>query len=115
MNAKEGSLEAAHKAALDTLLLKIPGVQAGDMTGLPAYFVAKKMFACICNGGVGVRLSTTEAANLHFSMSNVVPFQPRGKPSTREWIQINRDNSADYEKDLPIFKASIDFVRNSRG
>ena len=111
MNSKDNSLEAAHKAALDALLLKIPGVQGGDMTGLPAYFVAKKMFACIANGGVGVRLPTVEAANLHFSMSNVGPFQPRGKPSTREWIQITRENSAEYEKDLAIFKASIDFVR----
>src|SRR4051812_15278106 len=88
---KDNPLDAAHKTALDALLLKIRGVEAGDMTGLSAYFVAKKMFACICNGGVGVRLPTTEAANLHFSMNNVVPFQPRGRPSTREWIQINRE------------------------
>ena len=112
---KDNPLDAAHKTALDALLLKIRGVEAGDMTGLAAYFVAKKMFACICNGGVGVRLPATEAANLHFSMSNVVPFQPRGRPSTREWIQINRENSADYAKDLEIFKASIDFVRGAKG
>jgi hypothetical protein len=108
-------VDLSHKAVLDSFLLKIPGVAAEEMTGLPAYFVGKKMFACICNGGVGIRLSALEAANLHFSMGNVVPFQPKGRPSTREWIQINHGESADYEKDLPIFMASIEFVRGTKG
>ena len=107
-------LDLSHKAFLDSFLPRISGVSAGEVTGLPAYFVGKKMFACICNGGVGIRLSSTEAANLQFSMGNVVPFQPKGRPSTREWIQINHDNSADYEKDLPIFQASIEFVRGAK-
>jgi len=106
--------DLSHKAILDSLLLKIPGVTAGDMTGLPAYFVAKRMFACICNGGVGIRLSAPEAANLQFSMGNVVPFQPKGSPSSREWIQINHDNSADYVKNIEIFKSSIAFVRGTK-
>jgi hypothetical protein len=97
------------------MLLKVSGVQAGEMTGLLAYFVGKKMFACICNGGVGVRLSASEAANLQFSKDSVVPFQPKGRPSNREWIQINHENSADYEKDLKIFQSSIAFVRASKG
>ena len=107
-------LDASHKAVLDTLLLKIRGVEAADMTGLAAYFVGKKMFACICNGGVGIRLSAGDAANLQFSNGNVVPFQPKGRPSTREWVQINHDNSADYEKDLPLFEASIAFVKGTK-
>ena len=107
-------LELSHKAVLDSFLLKIPGVEAAEMTGLFAYFVGKKMFACISNGGVGIRLPASEAANLTFSMGNVVPFQPKGTSSTREWIQINHDNSADYEKDLGIFQSSIEFVRGAR-
>ncbi len=103
-------LEASHKSVLDALLLKIPGVSAGDMTGLPAYFVNKRMFACIANGGVGIRLSTNEAANMQFARQDVVQFQPKGRPSTREWIQINHDDSKDYENDLDVFKASLEFV-----
>ena len=107
-------LELSHKAVLDSFLLKLPGVSEGEMTGFNAYFVAQKMFACICNGGVGIRLSTTEAANLQFSMGNVVPFQPKGRPSSREWIQINHDNSEDYVNDVETFKASIEFVRRAK-
>jgi hypothetical protein len=107
-------LDLSHKAILDTLLLKIRGVEAADMTGMPAYFVGKKMFACICNGGVGIRISAGEATNLQFSRGDVVPFEPKGRPSTREWVQINHDNSADYAQDLPLFEASIAFVRAAR-
>jgi len=109
------AIDLSHKRVLDAVLLKLSGVEAGEMTGLLAYFVGKKMFACICNGGVGVRLSAAAAANLQFSKDNVVPFAPKGRKSTREWIQINHDDSADYEKDLEIFQASIAFVRAAKG
>jgi hypothetical protein len=108
-------VELSHKRALDTMLLKLPGVESGEMTGLYAYFTGKKMFACICNGGVGVRLPAAEAANLQFSRDSVVPFQPKGMQSTREWIQINHENSADYEQDLEIFRSSIAFVKGAKG
>jgi hypothetical protein len=104
-------VDLSHKRVLDAMLLKIPGVEAGEMTGLLAYFVRTKMFACVCNGGVGVRLPAAQAANLQFSKDNVVPFEPKGTRSTREWIQINHENSADYEKDLEIFRSSIAFVK----
>jgi hypothetical protein len=44
----------------------------------------------------------------------VVPFQPTGIASSREWIQINRADAAEYEKDLDLFQASLDFVRAAR-
>ena len=108
-------IDLTHKRALAAMLLQLPGVEAGEMTGLLAYFVGKRMFACVCNGGVGVRLPAAEAANLQFSKDNVVPFEPKGRKSTREWIQINHENSADYEKDLGIFQSSIAFVRAAKG
>lgn len=107
-------IDLSHKQVLDAMLLKLSGVQAGEMTGLLAYFVGKRMFACICNGGVGVRLPAADAANLQFSDNNVVAFEPKGRQSTREWIQINHEDSADYEKDLEIFQSSIAFVRASK-
>jgi len=29
----------------------------------------------------------------------------------REWVQINRPTAADYQNDIDIFRASIEFVR----
>ena len=44
----------------------------------------------------------------------VVPFQPGGTASTREWIQINRVDAAEYAKDLDLFQTSLDFVKAAR-
>jgi hypothetical protein len=99
------------KAQLDALLLALPGVGARTINGLDAYFVSDKMFACISGNGVGLRLPVAKATELQFSRDNVVPFHPGGMASTREWIQIDRADAADYAKDLDLFQASIDFVR----
>ena len=106
--------DASRKAQLDALLLKLPGVSARKINNLDAYFVSDKMFACISGRGVGLRLPVATATELQFSRDNVVPFQPGGTASTREWIQINRADAADYEKDLELFQASLAFVKGSR-
>jgi len=102
------------KARIDALLLKLPGVSARKINGLDAYFVSDKMFACISGDGVGLRLPVATATELQFSRDNIVPFQPGGTASTREWIQINRSDAAEYEKDLELFQASLDFVKGAR-
>jgi len=106
--------DSSRKAQIDALLLKLPGVSARKIKGLDAYFVSDKMFACISGDGVGLRLPVATATELRFSRDNVVPFQPGGMASSREWIQINRAEAADYEKDLELFRASLEFVKAAR-
>ena len=106
--------ESRRKAQIDALLLKLPGVSARKIHGLDAYFVSDKMFACISGSGVGLRLPTATATELQFSRNNVVPFQPGGMASSREWIQIDRAEAAEYEKDLELFQASLEFVKAAR-
>ena len=106
--------ESRCKAQLDALLLALPGVSARTINHLDAYFVSDKMFACISGKGVGLRLPVATAIELQFSRDDVVPFQPGGMASTREWIQIDRAHAADYRKDLALFQASIDFVKGGR-
>ena len=110
MNAKTPT----RKQQIDSLLLKLPGVSGRKINGLDAYFVNDKMFACISGNGIGLRLPVATATELQFSRNNVVPFQPGGVTSSREWIQIDREDAADYEKDLDLFRASLDFVKASR-
>ena len=99
------------KTQIDGVLLKLPGVSTKKINGLDAYFVNDRMFACISGDGIGLRLPAAAATEAQFSRDNVVPFQPKGLPSTREWIQINRADAADYEKDLELFKTSVEFVK----
>ena len=108
------SPDSSRKAQIDALLLKLPGVSARKINGLDAYFVSDRMFACISGHGIGLRLPAATARELQFSRDNVVPFQPGGMASSREWIQINRAEAARYEKDLELFQASIEFVKAGR-
>ena len=104
----------SRKTQIDAVLLKLPGVTAAKINGLDAYFVSGKMFACICGKGVGLRLPAAVATELQFSRDNIEPFQPGGTASTREWIQIDRADAAEYEKDLELFQASLEFVKAAR-
>ena len=111
---KPDTPESPLKTQLDAILLKLPGVSARKIHGLDAYFVSDKMFACISGEGVGLRFSVATATELQFSRDHIVPFQPAGLPSSREWIQVNRADPAEYEKDLDLFQASLAFVKGAR-
>ena len=106
--------ESLRKAQIDAVLLKLPGVVAKKINKLDAYFVNDKMFACISGSGIGLRLPVAVATELQFSRDNVAPFQPGGVASSREWIQIDRADAADYEKDLKLFQDSLEFVKAAR-
>jgi hypothetical protein len=113
MNAE--SPESSRKAQIDAVMLKLPGVTAKKINNLDAYFVNDRMFACISGRGVGLRLPVATATDLQFSRDDVVPFQPGGMASSREWVQIDRAEAAEYEKDLPLFQAALEFVKAARG
>jgi len=102
----------SRQAQIDAVLLRLPGVTTKKMKGLHAYFVSDRMFACISGQGVGLRLPAAVARELHFSRADVVPFQPAGLGATKEWIQVDRADAADYEKDFELFRQSHEFVRS---
>lgn len=98
-----------HKDVLDPFLLKMPGVVPGKMFGYPAYYVGKKLFACLYEEGVGVKVPE-KLANSLIGKDGIASFQPMGKAEMREWIQINREHATEYLADKDIFKASVKFV-----
>ncbi|HWA12119.1 MAG TPA: hypothetical protein VHA15_03425 [Burkholderiales bacterium] len=106
--------KSSRKAQIDALLLKLPGASARKINGLDAYFVSDRMFACISGEGIGLRLPVAVATELQFSRNDVVPFSPGGVTSTREWIQINCADAADYDKHFPLFQKSFEFVKTGR-
>ena len=107
--------KSERKTQIDALLLTLPGASARKINGLDAYFVKDKMFACISGDGIGLRLPIATATELQFARNDVVAFQPGGIASTREWIQINCAEAADYEKHLALFQTSLEFVKTGRG
>jgi hypothetical protein len=109
--AKADPAKPDRKARIDAILAELPGVVAKKIAGLDAYFVNDRMFACISGEGVGLRLPVAAARELQFSRENVVPFTPIGSSSSKEWIQINREDAAEYAKDREVFQASLDYVK----
>lgn len=105
----------SRKEQIDAVLLQLPGVVSKKINQLDAYFVSDRMFACISGKGVGLRLPTATATELQFSRDNVHPFQPGGTAVSKEWIQIERVDAAEYEKDLELFRAAMEFVKGGRG
>ena len=108
--------DPTRKSRIDAVLLKLPGVVAKKINQLDAYFVSDRMFACISGAGLALRLPAATVTELQFSRSDVAPFQPGGisAGATREWIQINRPDAGDYEKDLELIRASLEFVKAGR-
>lgn len=99
-----------HKIVIDKLLLDYPYVRSGKMFGYPAYYVVKKLAICLYEQGVGVKLPEQTVTKLLESDSNIVPFQPMGKPKMREWIQINLNNSKNYIQYIEVFEESIRYL-----
>ena len=101
------------KDHVDALLLKLPGVTTKKLNGVDAYFVGDRMFACLTEHGVGLRLPVAAATELQFARANVVPFKPGGSIISREWVQIERADAAEHEKDLQLFRDSLEFVKTA--
>lgn len=108
-------IPSSRKEQIDALLLKLPGVSARKINGLDAYIVSDKMFACLSEDGIGLRLPAAMATELQFSSGDYIgPFSPGGMATTREWVQLRRAEAADYARDLDLFQASLEFVKKGR-
>ena len=103
------TFSAANHAELRALLAVYPEVREGRMFGLPAWFVGRRMFACVHGEGVGLKLPEAEATAL-LKRTNVVRFQPYGKAPMREWVQIDRKRATDYRRDRATLEAAIRYA-----
>ena len=79
------------------------------MFGYPAYYIDRKLFACIYGEGVGIKVPKDFADSL-VDQEGIIRFQPMGRKTMKEWIQINRERSEDYEGDMEILRVSIEYV-----
>jgi hypothetical protein len=102
------SFNKDHKDVLDLILLKLPKVKEGKMFGYPAYYIQGKLFACIMEGGVCLKIPEPIVQKL-IKEKRAIAFKRMGR-TMREWVQLDRKNSKDYIKDKVIFKESAEYV-----
>jgi hypothetical protein len=103
-----------HKQVLDKILLEITEVKPGKMFGYPAYYIGGKLFACVYENGIGIKVPE-QTANRFIQQPHIDYFQPLGRKQMREWIQINRENSEDYWQDKEILFAALEYVADIAG
>jgi hypothetical protein len=104
------SHDAGHKAVLDDLLLGDPRVRPGKMFGYPAYYAGRKLAICLFEQGVGVKLPEQTAVALLETDPHVTAFRPMGRPTMREWVQIDLDRSESYRRYAAVFDESLRYV-----
>ncbi len=95
-------------AAISALLAERPEATPRKMFGHPGFAVGGKMFACLYDDGVAVKLpeATARAA---ISRPDVEAFRPYGK-SMREWVLIAHEVLGAYAGDVDLFEAAIAYV-----
>jgi hypothetical protein len=69
------------------LLSVHPGISSGQMFGCPAFFLGRRMVACIYGDQVGVKLPATRVEEV-LAQADTEPFQPYGKSRMREWVAV---------------------------
>ena len=102
-----------HLVAVRSFLADRDDVCEGRMFGYPAFFVGRRMFACVYGEGVGIKVPAELAACL-LERTDTEPFRPYGKATMKEWVQINHARANDYQADLSVFLASVRFAADGQ-
>jgi len=97
------------KDVIDSFMLEMEDVHEGKMFGFPAYYINKKLIACIYEDGVGIKVPEILATELR-EQEGITYFQPLGRRKMKEWIQINRKDPNEFLKDIEIFNESVSYV-----
>jgi len=98
-----------HRAILDDILLRVPGVYARKTFGSPAYYVEGKMFACVFGDSIALKLPEATIVEV-LKREDAGPFQPGGKMMMRGWVRIHRSDSSHYREDEALLLQALEFV-----
>ena len=79
------------------------------MFGYRAYFVGRRMFACVTDEGVCLRLGS------HLSEKTIAsgaasPFRPHGRPM-RGWVEIGVERGDTWLEARDVFLRALTFAR----
>jgi hypothetical protein len=85
-----------------------PGVRRGAMFGCPAIYGGKKLAICVYGEALGLKLPEPVAAAAK-AAGRAVPFQPYGKSTMREWIEV-RPVNGDLAPFQDLIAAALDYA-----
>lgn len=95
---------------LRDLLRHAPNVRERPMFGYPAFFAGGRMFACLSEEGVGLKLPAARVAGL-LDGAGIQAFRPHGKPPMREWVHVVPQDGEPAESLRTLAIEAMDFTR----
>ena len=95
--------DAAYEV-LDDLLGPAPTVEPRMMFGHQCFSVAGKVFACVVDGSVALKLPPRVISSLDDSA--IGPFHTGGQRMVG-WIAIHRDSALQYEQDAELIELAL--------
>jgi hypothetical protein len=98
------------RAALDDLLLDVPGVKCGKAFSYPAYKVNGKVFAFVGGAGIALKLPIERVRALVGAEAVYRPFEVADGIIWKSWLSIDRADADEYRADLPQIEEAIAFV-----
>ena len=81
------------------------GLRLGKMFGLPAGYVGRRLFACLIEDGVIVRLPI-EVARKEISTRRGRPFSPR-KKTTGSWVMYTPRDAVAARRLAPVLEVAV--------
>jgi hypothetical protein len=93
----------------DLMILTRPDVSPGKMFGYPAYYAKGKMFACVYENGLGIKVPADRARDL-LVRPDIDHFVPMGRRVMKEWIMIRPEKPDNLMDDARILVESVEFV-----
>jgi hypothetical protein len=64
-----------------------PDVRKGKMFGYPAFYIGRRMIACVYQDEIGLKLPAARVDKL-LERGDLRSFRPYGKAAMREWISV---------------------------
>ncbi|CAN5508125.1 hypothetical protein BH23CHL4_BH23CHL4_07470 [soil metagenome] len=89
---------------LDDLLGPAPPVEPRMMFGHRCFSVAGKVFACVVDGNIALKLPPEVIAAIEDTA--IEPFKPGGQ-RMGGWIEIRRHSAIEYEQDTELIDMAL--------
>jgi hypothetical protein len=99
------------KEVIDDILLEMPEVQPGNAFGLPGYYVNGKLFACVYESGITLKLPREKCSDLIENSDGFDTFAPLDRVM-KEWVHVTKEDPTDFEKETVLIIESVNFVKN---
>lgn len=106
----EVNYDLEQKAAVDELLLDMPGVKGGKAFGYPAYKVNGKVFAFVGSNGMAIKLTEKRVSELIGTHPHFQPFHVADGIVWKAWLSIQPEEPAEYAQHEALYQESLTLV-----